>query len=87
MPRTFTRDELREFNGRDRKPADVAFKGKFYDVTDGPSWDDGDHFWQHQAGMDLTEEMEERRTVMKYLPTNCLSPFKTVQMLGVRACL
>ncbi len=48
MAKTLTRDELREFNGRDGKPAYVAFKRKGYDVTNGPSWDNGDHFRQHE---------------------------------------
>jgi len=59
MPKTFTREELKEYNGQGGKPAYVAFKGKVYNVTNGPTWDDGDHFGQHGAGTDLTKEMED----------------------------
>ncbi|MHB1377152.1 MAG: cytochrome b5 domain-containing protein [Candidatus Humimicrobiaceae bacterium] len=59
MPRTFTRDGLRKFNGKDGKSAYVAFKGKVYDITKSSFWDGGDHFGQHEAGMDLTEEIDD----------------------------
>ncbi len=49
--------ELAEFDGKDGKPAYVAYKGKVYDVTDSSQWLDGDHLG-HSAGHDLTEEME-----------------------------
>ena len=55
----FTLEELKEFNGQKGKPAYIAFQGKVYDVSDGIAWDEGDHFGQHEAGMDLTEEFED----------------------------
>lgn len=55
--RKFTTAELGEFNGKNGKPAYVAYKGKVYDVTDSSQWLDGDHLG-HEAGQDLTEEME-----------------------------
>lgn len=58
MSKVFTNAELKEYNGQNGKAAYAAFKGKVYDVTNGPSWDDGYHFGQHEAGMDLTEEMD-----------------------------
>lgn len=53
----FTIQELSTFDGKDGKPAYLAYKGKVYDVTDSPQWIDGDHIG-HSAGQDLTMEME-----------------------------
>jgi predicted heme/steroid binding protein len=57
-PRKITKNELAQNNGRDGKPAYVAFKGTVYDVSASAFWMDGDHMGAHQAGKDLTEEME-----------------------------
>lgn len=55
----FTEEELSEFDGSEPdKPAYIAYKGKVYDVTDNPLFVEGLHF-EHSAGMDLTEDMEE----------------------------
>jgi predicted heme/steroid binding protein len=56
--RKFTLEELAKFNGRNGNPAYVAFKGKVYDVSDSSFWLDGDHLGSHQAGKDLTDEIE-----------------------------
>ncbi len=55
--KTFSKEELSQFDGKNGKPAYVAFKGKVYDVTDSYMWIDGDHSGEHQAGKDLTEQM------------------------------
>ena len=55
--RKFSISELSNFDGKDGKPAYIAYKGKVYDVTDSPQWLDGDHIG-HAAGQDLTEEMD-----------------------------
>lgn len=47
--------ELAEFDGRDGRPAYVAFAGKVYDVTGSPLWRGGRHQALHQAGQDLIE--------------------------------
>jgi predicted heme/steroid binding protein len=55
----FNEKSLAEFDGTDpEKPAYVAYKGKVYDVTGNPLFIDGLHF-EHTAGMDLTEDMDE----------------------------
>ena len=55
----FNEESLAEFDGTDPdKPAYVAYKGKVYDVTGNPLFIDGLHF-EHTAGMDLTEDMDE----------------------------
>jgi len=53
----FTIEELKEYNGKNGKPAYIAYKGKVYDVTDDYLWTDGEHQSEHSAGTDLTEEM------------------------------
>jgi predicted heme/steroid binding protein len=55
--REFTIQELSTFNGKNGKPAYVAYKGKVYDVTDSSQWIGGDHLG-HAAGEDLTEQMD-----------------------------
>lgn len=55
----FTLEELAKYDGRDGRPAYVAFEGKVYDVSDSAMWADGDHGGLHQAGADLTEEHED----------------------------
>ncbi|GAB4243949.1 MAG: hypothetical protein Kow00129_03370 [Thermoleophilia bacterium] len=56
--KVFTKEELREYDGQDGAPAYVAYKGKVYDVTDSYLWPDGLHESEHQAGIDLTEDMD-----------------------------
>jgi len=56
--RKFTLDELEKYDGRDGRPAYIAFKGKVYDVTESFLWISGDHQGQHEAGKDITNEMK-----------------------------
>lgn len=49
---------LQENNGKNGKPAYVAYKGKVYDVTESAMWMDGEHLGMHQAGKDLTDDLE-----------------------------
>jgi predicted heme/steroid binding protein len=55
----FTREELTGFDGLNGNDSYVAVNGKVYDVTDGPTWEDGDHFGEHKAGEDLTAALED----------------------------
>ena len=55
--RKFTLEELKQYDGKDGRPAYIAYKGMVYDVTDNFLWIDGDHQGEHAAGKDLTEEM------------------------------
>ena len=57
-PRKITTVELAENNGQDGKPAYIAFRGKIYDVSESAFWLYGDHMGTHQAGKDLTSEIE-----------------------------
>jgi predicted heme/steroid binding protein len=56
VQRKFTLEELKQYDGREGRPAYVACKGKVYDVTDNYLWVDGDHQGEHVAGKDLTED-------------------------------
>jgi len=55
--RKFTLEELKQYDGKEGRPAYIAYKGKVYDVTDNYLWLDGDHQGEHAAGKDLTEDM------------------------------
>jgi predicted heme/steroid binding protein len=57
VQRNFTLEELKKYDGKEGRPAYIAYKGKVYDVTDNYLWTDGDHQGEHVAGKDLTEEM------------------------------
>ncbi len=45
--RKFTLEELRNYDGKDGRPAYIAYKGKVYDVTDDFLWAGGDHQGEH----------------------------------------
>ena len=74
----FTLEELAKFDGRNGHRAYIAFKGKVYDATDNPNWQGGDHMGAHQAGHDLTAEIDmaphgpENLDVLK--PVGVLAP-------------
>jgi len=51
-------EELSRFDGKEGRPAYIAFKGIIYDVTGNPMWEEGDHMGQVEAGRDLTEFLE-----------------------------
>ena len=53
-----TRQELEQNNGKNGKPAYIAYQGKVYDVSESSFWMEGDHMGMHDAGKDLTEELE-----------------------------
>ena len=55
--RRFTIQELKEYDGKEGKPAYVVFKGKVYDISNSPLWKNGIHAVKHFAGADLTESM------------------------------
>lgn len=55
----FTLDELSKFDGKDGRPAYIAFKGVVYDVTESEQWQGGTHYAMHLAGKDLTEEFQD----------------------------
>jgi predicted heme/steroid binding protein len=56
MEKTFTYQELMEYNGQGGKPAYVAYKGVVYDVSDSDLWINGKHQNRHDAGDDLSND-------------------------------
>jgi len=53
-----TKQELQENNGKNGKPAYFAYEGKVYDVSESGLWTGGDHLGMHEAGKDLTGELD-----------------------------
>lgn len=54
MTKTFTKEELQQYNGQNGQPAYVAINNKVYDVTHIPAWQGGAHHG-NKAGLDLTD--------------------------------
>ncbi len=52
--RAFTKDQLSRYDGKDGRPAYVAYRGKVYDVSASSLWRMGKHQAFHAAGNDLT---------------------------------
>ncbi len=52
-----TLEELHGFDGREGRPAFIAYKGKIYDVTQSRLWKEGSHARKHLAGHDLTDAL------------------------------
>ena len=55
----FTRDELLKYNGKEGAPAYIAYRGFVYDVTNSFLWKNGNHQVLHDAGRDLTKEIDQ----------------------------
>jgi predicted heme/steroid binding protein len=58
VPRKFTLEELKQYDGKNGKPAYIAYQGNVYEVTDSDLWNGGEHMGLHEPGKDLTEEIE-----------------------------
>lgn len=56
--RELTVKELSRFDGRDGRPAYVAYAGKVYDLSGSFLWRGGRHQALHEAGRDLTEALK-----------------------------
>lgn len=53
-----TRQELEANDGKNGKPAYIAYQGKVYDVSDSSFWMEGEHMGMHNAGKDLTDDLD-----------------------------
>jgi predicted heme/steroid binding protein len=73
----FTIEELSKYDGKNGNPAYIACNGKVYDVTDSGLWMGGDHLGAHQAGKDLSMELD----IAPHGPEN-LDRVKLVGVLG-----
>ena len=51
-------EELAQFDGKEGKPVHIAHQGKIYDVTASRLWKGGLHMLRHQAGKDLTADIQ-----------------------------
>lgn len=54
----YTIEKLAESNGKNGKVY-VAYQGQVYDVSESYLWDGGTHQGFHDAGKDLTEDLEQ----------------------------
>jgi predicted heme/steroid binding protein len=67
----FTKETLAQYNGKNENPVYVAYMGKVYDVSDSFLWKDGAHQVLHNAGLDLTDALEQAphgRDVLEKFP-------------------
>ena len=53
----FSAQDLAQFDGRDGRPAYIAFMGMVYDVSESPLWKNGDHQELHRAGTELSRAL------------------------------
>ena len=53
-----TKEQLKEYNGKDGKPAYIGYKGKVYDISKSDFWPNGEHMGRFQAGEDLTDSID-----------------------------
>jgi predicted heme/steroid binding protein/uncharacterized membrane protein len=79
----YSADELAQFDGREGRPAYIAYSGTLYDVTGSKLWKDGSHLKKHNAGNDLTELLKtaphgpEKVLAMPAVGTLTIAPVKT----------
>lgn len=57
-PQDLTPDQLSQFDGKEERPAYVAYNGTIYDVTASRLWKEGSHFKKHPAGRDMTDALK-----------------------------
>ena len=50
--------QLSHFDGKEGRPAYIAYKGIVYDVSQGRLWKNGAHVMKHHAGNDLTDTLK-----------------------------
>jgi predicted heme/steroid binding protein/uncharacterized membrane protein len=58
MSRDITPEQLSHFDGREGRPAYLAYKGMVYDLSGSRFWKNGAHMVKHLAGRDLTAELD-----------------------------
>jgi predicted heme/steroid binding protein/uncharacterized membrane protein len=54
----FSVEELAAFDGKDGRPVYVAHHGKVYDLSNSRFWKGGAHMRRHQAGHDLSTDLQ-----------------------------
>jgi predicted heme/steroid binding protein len=53
-----TVDELAQFDGKEGRPAYIAYNENIYDVTSSKLWKEGNHVKKHMAGFDLASALK-----------------------------
>lgn len=53
-----TKEQLKEYNGQNGKPAYIGYKGKVYDISKSDFWPGGEHMGRFKAGEDLTDSID-----------------------------
>jgi predicted heme/steroid binding protein/uncharacterized membrane protein len=59
LSRELTPEQLFPFDGKEGRPAYIAYKGIIYDITNSRLWKNGQHMMKHHAGVDLTEMLKQ----------------------------
>lgn len=79
----FRPDDLEEHDGRDGRPSYVVYDGNVYDVSDSKLWKGGMHMRRHQAGSDLTADIQAAphgpEVLERYLPVGILKKVGAVE--------
>jgi len=57
-PKEFSLEDLKEFRGAEGRPGYIAFGGRIIDISASKHWHHGHHMGTHQAGHDLTGEID-----------------------------
>jgi predicted heme/steroid binding protein/uncharacterized membrane protein len=85
-----TLEQLSHFDGKDGRPAYIAYKDIIYDVSRGRLWKNGLHLMKHGAGTDLTSMLklaphgEDKVLAMPQVGTLVLSAEKPKQPFPLR---
>jgi predicted heme/steroid binding protein/YHS domain-containing protein len=71
--KTFTLEQLKQFDGRNGRPAYAAVNGIVYDLSKIGPWKGGKHMNKHFAGRDLTAEFQQapqdiHKNILQMLP-------------------
>jgi predicted heme/steroid binding protein/uncharacterized membrane protein len=59
LSRELTPEQLFPFDGKEGRPAYIAYKGIIYDITNSRLWKNGQHMMKHHAGTDLSEMLKQ----------------------------
>lgn len=59
VKKEMTLEELSHFDGKDGRPAYVAYNGNIYDVAGSRLWKGGGHAGRHRAGFDLSDFIKQ----------------------------
>ena len=59
LSRELTPEQLSSFDGKEGRPACIAYKGIIYDITNSRLWKNGQHMMKHHAGADLSDTLKQ----------------------------